>query len=61
MIFKCCTGTDAEKVFHHTMSCYKSPPGERCEVRIRLLLAACRFRIPGSDSDCQDPIRKTDL
>ena len=34
---------------------------KRCEVRIRLPVAACRFRIPGSDSDCQDPIKKTGL
>ena len=34
---------------------------ERCEVRIRLPVAACRFRIPGSDSEFQDPIRKTGL
>ena len=37
------------------------PLWQRCEVRIRLPVAACLFRIPGSDSDCQDPIRKTDL
>ena len=35
----------------------KSPLCERCEVRIRLPVAACRFRIPGSDSEFQDPIQ----
>ena len=33
---------------------------QRCEVRIRLPVAGCRFRIPGSDSDCQDPIIRFD-